>query len=142
MRQQPGQIGLCATGQEQPGFLAEKFCRPRLKRVGGRILAINIITHFGGVNGRHHRLGRAGDRVTAEICFCVGAFKLGGIGIHGGSKLPNRRWRQRYERVHAAAVKRSMIAARIGEIDRTISRQMRAMVIDDKSDPGLVMIGM
>ena len=35
----------------------------------------------------------------------------------------------------AATVKRSMVTARISKIDRTIGRQMRAVVIDNKQRP-------
>ncbi len=60
-------VGLGAGREEQGGFLAQQIGDPALQPVDSRILAEDVIIHFGLGHGPAHARRRPGDRVGSEI---------------------------------------------------------------------------
>jgi hypothetical protein len=61
------QSRMWAGGHEQRSLFAENFGGTLLQAIDGRVLAVNVVAHFGFRHGATHRCGRFGDSIAAQI---------------------------------------------------------------------------
>ena len=74
VREQRDQVGLRARGREQRRFMAEQLGRARLQAVDRRVVAVDVVAHFGRGHGGAHGRARAGDGVASEVYQFAGFF--------------------------------------------------------------------